>query len=189
MLSLNSLGDIIFLQGGAGSLPMLVFVVIVAAAIALLVRQARQNASTSEAFVVADPSISRQISALMKRYKDAYIVATITNGFGGIIKGIGAVIGGVLLLVGLLIVGNGRPGDATFAMGVVIVAAGVVSGVWFYIAGVLVSAQAQILKASIDGAVNSSPFLTNEHRATIMSLSEGVKAFSHFTNRRTIRCR
>jgi hypothetical protein len=170
MLSLSSPGSIIFLQGGAGSLPLLLFVVIVAVAIALAVRQSRQKTNTSEPFAVADPSISRQISSLMERYKDAYVVATVTSGFGVIIKGIGAVIGGVLLLIGLMVVGGGRPGDATFAMGVVIVAAGVISGVWFYIVGVLVSAQAQILKASLDGAVNSSPFLTNEHRATIMSI-------------------
>lgn len=40
----------------------------------------------------------------------------------------------------------------------------------FYVFGVLVSAQGQILKAMLDSAVNSSPFLNNEHRAKIMSL-------------------
>jgi hypothetical protein len=172
MLTLDPLGQLIFLQGGAGSLPILVIVVIVAAGLAFALRQARQKPDVSEAFG-SDPSVSRQISSLIKRYKDAYIVATVTNGFGVIIKGTGAVIGGLLLLVGFFILSNGRLGDATFALGVVIIVAGIVSGIWFYIVGVLVSAQAQILRASLDGAVNNSPFLTNEHRATIMSLPKG----------------
>jgi hypothetical protein len=41
---------------------------------------------------------------------------------------------------------------------------------WRYVLGILVSAQGQILKASLDNAVNGSPFLTNEHRAKVMSL-------------------
>jgi hypothetical protein len=38
----------------------------------------------------------------------------------------------------------------------------------FYLLGLIVMAQGQILKASLDGAVNSSPFLQNEQRAKIM---------------------
>jgi hypothetical protein len=36
--------------------------------------------------------------------------------------------------------------------------------------GVVISAQGQLLKASIDGAVNTSPFLVDDQRAKIMSL-------------------
>jgi RNA polymerase subunit RPABC4/transcription elongation factor Spt4 len=115
---------------------------------------------------------SSQVSALMKRYKDAYLVAKVTDGFGGMIKGIGIVIAVLLALVGFLLMGNGRAGDATFAVGVMTLMSGIVAGVWIYIAGVLVSSQGQILKASLDGAVNSSPFLANEHKAKIMSLPE-----------------
>ena len=144
-------------------------VVIAAAGLAFVLRKAQQKPNDADAFI-GDASTSRQISALMKRYKDAYLVATVTNGFGSMVKGIGAVIGGLLLLVGVMVAGNGHPGDATFAVGVLIIAAGIVSGVAFYMLGVLVCAQAQILKASLDGVVNNSPFLTNEHRATLMSL-------------------
>jgi hypothetical protein len=39
-----------------------------------------------------------------------------------------------------------------------------------YVLGALVAAQGQTLKASLDCAVNGSPFLTHEERAHIMSV-------------------
>ena len=111
---------------------------------------------------------SDRISALMRRYRDAYLVAKVTDGFGGMIKGIGIVIAVLLALVSLMLMGK----DASFALGVVMLMSGIIAGVWIYIAGVLVSTQGQILKASLDGAVNSSPFLADEHKAKIMSLPE-----------------
>jgi hypothetical protein len=104
----------------------------------------------------------------MRRYRDAYLVAKVTDGFGGMIKGIGIVIAVLLALVSLMLMGK----DASFALGVVMLMSGIIAGVWIYIAGVLVSTQGQILKASLDGAVNSSPFLADEHKAKIMSLPE-----------------
>jgi hypothetical protein len=109
----------------------------------------------------------------MNRYKDAYVVARVTNGFGGMIKAIGIVIAALLILIGFMIVNGGNGSrDPTSALGAITIICGIIAGIWFYIIGVLVSAQGQILKASLDGAVNSSPFLTNEHRAKIMSLPE-----------------
>jgi uncharacterized membrane protein len=55
-------------------------------------------------------------------------------------------------------------------VGFVIASVGVIIGALFWIVGVLYMAQAQKLKASLDGAVNSSPFLTNLDRAEMMSL-------------------
>jgi hypothetical protein len=43
-------------------------------------------------------------------------------------------------------------------------------GLLFFLLAVLIRAQGQILKASLDSAVNSSPFLTNDQRPKIMSL-------------------
>jgi hypothetical protein len=114
----------------------------------------------------------KQISALTQRYRDAYIVARATNGFGGVIKGIGLFIGGVLAIGGFMVASNGGPRDPNSVLGIVAIVVGVIAGALFYIIGVLVSAQGQILKASIDGAVNNSPFLTNQYRAKIMSLPE-----------------
>lgn len=59
---------------------------------------------------------------------------------------------------------------ASFALLVIGLLFAAFVGVLFYLFGVMVSAQGQIPKASLDGAVNSSRFLTNEHRAKIMSL-------------------
>jgi hypothetical protein len=113
---------------------------------------------------------SRQATALIERYKDAYLVARFVNGFGSLIKGIGIVAAILSILVGIILVVNGSLGDAVFAMGIVLIFFGLLMGIFSYFFGVLVSAQGQILKASLDGAVNSSPFLTNEHRVEIMSL-------------------
>ncbi|SRR5579885_344042 len=113
------------------------------------------------------------VSSLMNRYKDAYLVARVTVRFGGIIKLIGIIIGALFAIIGFISIGNGRAGDAAFAVGFVSIVFGIFAGVLFYIVGVFVSAQGQILKASLDSAVNSSPFLGDEHRARIMSLSEG----------------
>jgi hypothetical protein len=118
----------------------------------------------------ASAAASNQVTSIMRRYQDAYLVARVTDGFGGLIKAIGIIAALLLIVVGALVIANGRPGDAIFAMGVMIVAFGIFVGSLFYLLGVLVSAQGQILKASLDGAVNNSPFLTNEHRARIMSL-------------------
>jgi hypothetical protein len=119
---------------------------------------------------------SSEAKSLVKRYKDAYRVARTTTGLGSTIKGVGALLG-LLIFFAVFALAAGqrnvygvRGGDIQVIS--VIVAATFGGTVWlvFFIWGVLVSAQGQILKASLDGAVNGSPFLTNEQRATIMSL-------------------
>src|SRR5438874_1540453 len=115
---------------------------------------------------------SSRVSVVMKRYKDAYIVARVTNGFGRMIKAIGIIIAALLVLVGVMIFNDAHPGNPMANIGIVAIVFGIFTGALFYIIGVLVSAQGQILKASLDSAVNNSPFLTNEHRAKIMSLPE-----------------
>jgi hypothetical protein len=120
----------------------------------------------------ADNSRSSRLSSLNKRYRDGYLVVVVTDAFGKLIKTIGFVVAGVLILVALFLVSQGRLGDATFALGIITLVLAVISGVSFYMLGVLVSANAQVLMASLDSAVHSSPFLTNEQRAKIMSLPQ-----------------
>ena len=110
-------------------------------------------------------------SAILKRYKDAYRVASVTNGFGVAIKVIGVIGAGLLVLMGGALASRG-PRDPLSLLGMLGVTFGVFAGILFFVIGVMVSAQGQILKASLDGAVNRSPVLTNEHRARIMSLPE-----------------
>jgi hypothetical protein len=68
----------------------------------------------------------------------------------------------VLLLLGALIA------DARYLLVVIPFAAAV--GAMFFFWGILVAAQGEILNATLDTAVNSSPFLSNEQRGRIMSL-------------------
>jgi hypothetical protein len=174
MLSLGSSGSTVLLQGGGTSpLTILVIIALVGGGIYFALRKAN-NAKVGERFdAAADPSLSRQVSALMRRYKDAYIIARVTNGFGMLIKTIGIVIVVLLVLMGLMgISGSRGPMDIASIMAFVAIGLGIITGAWFYIVGVLIAAQGQILKASLDAAVNSSPFLSNEHKSKIMSLPE-----------------
>jgi hypothetical protein len=48
-----------------------------------------------------------------------------------------------------------------------------IAGLWFalfFVLGIIVSAQGQILKANLDSAVNTSPFLTTQQKARVMDL-------------------
>ena len=117
-----------------------------------------------------------EAKSLKKRYKDAYRVARTTTGIGSMIKGVGALLGILIFFGAFALAANQRNvygvrgGDIELISLVVAGIFGFIVWLVFFIWGVLVSAQGQILKASLDGAVNSSPFLTNEQRATIMSL-------------------
>lgn len=107
---------------------------------------------------------------LMTRYKDAYVVAKVTNGIGGLFKGLGIALALILIAIGFLMGAFSRDSNAV-GLGVVIAVFGVFSGVQCYILGVLIEAQGQILRACLDVAVNSSPLLTNENKAKMMSVS------------------
>lgn len=113
--------------------------------------------------------MSNQTNSLMKRYKDAYLVARSTNGFGILIKTIGIIVGALFVVGGLYLANEGR-GAQMF--GLMAVGLGIFIGMLFYLLGILISAQGQILKASLDSAVNTSPFLTNRDRAALMSLAQ-----------------
>jgi hypothetical protein len=121
----------------------------------------------------------KQAFAVMKRYRDAYRVANTVNSFGLIIKIIAIIIGILSFLIGVSVMGAGSSaargpdfGAAAIAgvFGGMIIFFGILSGAFFFIVGILVSAQGQVLMASLDNAVNSSPFLTNAHRVKVMSL-------------------
>lgn len=137
--------------------------------------EARDHAAQSSAPAPPQHSYSSvlregvEARALMSRYGDAYTVARVTVGFGDSIKIIGMVLAGVIVLLTLIAASQAEGGLAFAIFLIGLVLAGFV-GVLFYLNGVIVSAQGQILMASLDGAVNSSPFLTNEHRTKIMSL-------------------
>jgi hypothetical protein len=100
----------------------------------------------------------------MSRYTDAYRVARTVTAFGVTVKIVAIIIGGVIALAGLVAASQ----SGIFALAGILVAA--VVSIPIYILGVLVSAQGQTLKATLDTAVYSSPLLTKDQMRQIMSL-------------------
>jgi len=122
---------------------------------------------------------------LKNRYADAYRVGRTIDSFGTAIKFAGFTIAGLILVVSL---SNMRPASPlgpfgpqpallnAAVLGGVIVAV-LVAAVGFVL-GVLVSAQGQILLATLDSAVNNSHFLTLSEKAAILGVpsTAGVPA-------------
>ena len=110
----------------------------------------------------------RSVGDLSGRYRDAYRVARVTILIGNIIKGVAL----ITFIIGLLVslsLSSGMEGLAsTFRL------AGFgfsfVSGFILFAIGVLISAMGQVLLASLDGAVNTSPFVDREEKAKILHL-------------------
>jgi len=86
----------------------------------------------------------------LNRYHDLYRIARLQVTTGNIVKVIGIVVGIGSLLIFI-------PG---------ILAGGIV-----YLLGILISAQGQMLLVHADSAVHSSPFMTDDEKAKVMSLS------------------
>ena len=103
---------------------------------------------------------SRFASVTQRRYVDAYRVANTINWFGQAIK-VGGCILGIFIFAGASEAVN-SPGG-----GLVI---GILVGAVFFVIGIVVAAQGQLVRATLDTAVHSSPFLTDDLRATVMSL-------------------
>jgi hypothetical protein len=124
---------------------------------------------------------SIEITPITKRYNDAYTLARFQTGLGTTIKLLALIIGGFVTLVCFLytisqsVPQRGLFGPTTNEIGMAFGFVGMVGGVliagigWVY--GSSISAQGQVLKAVLDTAVNTSPFLDNAGRATMMSIS------------------
>jgi hypothetical protein len=111
---------------------------------------------------------SPEAGAVIKRYRSGYQLARLTDIAGHLFKAVGLFMG----IATLVIVGFGVKADYLEKGFAAIVALFIAAGVFliFFAVGMVVSAQGQSLKATLDGAVNSSPFLTDEQRAKVMSL-------------------
>jgi hypothetical protein len=109
---------------------------------------------------------------LTGRYMDGFRLGRAIVGMGTLIKTIGGFAGlSISILAALGASEYARVGSQQMPL---VVGGAIVLGfvVWlpFWILGVVVAAQGQILKAVLDTAVNSSPFLSNDEKAKIMSL-------------------
>lgn len=112
-----------------------------------------------------DPQTVSASALHTNRYRDAYLVAKATGAIGLVIKNLGLALGALIVIVALAIAASD---GAQFAL--IGIFAGIAVAIPVYILGILVSAQAQILKATLDTAVNTSPLLSNEDKAWIISL-------------------
>ena len=104
----------------------------------------------------------------MSRYMDAYRVANVVIKFGETIKMVGMVFGFLAIAASIVLLLDQKTGQGIAILGIVV---GVIVGLMIYILGTLIAAQGQTLLASLDVAVCSSPFLSDEQRAKVMSLA------------------
>jgi hypothetical protein len=107
--------------------------------------------------------------AVGRRYRDGYVVADAVIAHGTRLKTLAIVVAVVTVLIVLVVAGNFRGGVALgiAAAGIAVTVA--VCGV-IHAQGVRTCAEGQHLLASLDVAVNTSPFLTDPEKAQAMSL-------------------
>jgi hypothetical protein len=124
--------------------------------------------STAAVDAASDSAVAQTQSSspVVNRYRDAYRVGAALVGFGNAIKTAGAILGGIIVVVSL------SEGSGLFAAGGVFF--GVAVGLLLWVCGVMVAAQGQILRATLDNAVASSHFLTNPERADAMGLPQSI---------------
>jgi hypothetical protein len=106
----------------------------------------------------------RQAEEVRHRYDDAYSAARSIVATGDIIKVLGIVAGVLVAVVGFVL-------RTKFGVGAVVgsVILGAMAGSVIYGFGLLIAAQGQVLYAALDTAVHTSPLMTVEHKAAIIS--------------------
>ena len=118
------------------------------------------------------PQRPQREQKLLRRYGDAYLHANTIVTIGNTIKVIGIVLAALIGLVTLLLLATMSQAKASDEMGLVFIGFGVagIVGMVCYALGTLAAALGQLLQAHLDSAVNSSPFLSNELKAEVMSV-------------------
>jgi len=116
----------------------------------------------------SDPGGEAQTS-ISHRYTDAYRVARAIMTFGTTVKVIGAVVAAIIAVAGLA--SSDQLGSRGLIGGLLL---GAMVGLVFWIAGVFVTAQGQLLRASLDTAVNTSPLFSNTEKAKVMGITQST---------------
>ena len=112
--------------------------------------------------------MSNEAAAIYNRYRDAFLVSIATIRIGKIFQTVGLL--GVVIIFSMdVAITKPYVDDSRLTLFFEGIFAALAAGGQCYLIGVLVSALGHILKAVLDGAVNSSPFLTDAQRMRIMS--------------------
>jgi hypothetical protein len=121
----------------------------------------------------------------VNRYRDLYRAARLLTALGTTVKTIGIIVAAVIFLfwfiVGIATISADTSGSTFaaqssagtvgfFVCTIIGVIFGALVGGLFFLLGVLISAQGQLLMAHADSAVHTSPFLSDKERAAAMSL-------------------
>jgi|SRR5579871_1331507 len=99
------------------------------------------------------------------RYDRAYRVAQVNISLGEFVKAVG-ILAFALMVVGTIAF-SGRSPEALLA-GTFLAVAG---GLALHCLGAILCAQGEILRATLDAATNSSPFLTTAEKARLMAVT------------------
>jgi hypothetical protein len=106
--------------------------------------------------------------ALIKRYGNAYRAGKGLAKVGRLARGLGLILGVLAFFVALLLGANYLPGINMTTRAVIALLASTLAAVPVYLLGELVTALGQVLQASVDTAVNTSPFLDNTQKSQIL---------------------
>jgi hypothetical protein len=109
------------------------------------------------------------IKAPTKRYKDAYAISKVFAILDSLLKIVGVLCLIIAVIAGYVTAAQQHADNAAiFAL--LGMLAGLIPCILFFILGTCVAAIGQLLRATLDTAVHSSPFLNEEQKAEAMSL-------------------
>lgn len=107
--------------------------------------------------------------SLIKKYGDAYRIGRGLTKLGRLAKGLALLLGVLTFLAALLLASaNYPPGLGTTTTVLVGLLMSILVAVPAFLLGALVNALGQILIATLDTAINTSPFLDNTQKSQIM---------------------
>lgn len=118
----------------------------------------------STASVIRMPESNENID-ISGRFDQGYRVAQNNISFGAFVKAVGVLAGAVTML-GTIAFSERSPDSLLLGLFLA-----VTSGLALYSLGAILCAQGQMLRATLDAAANSSPFLTTAAKAKVMSLT------------------
>lgn len=111
----------------------------------------------------------------LDHYKDSYTLAKTSIKFGNIAKIVGFASAGIVgflgLLLTLILVSTYRDAGVAFVVFLILATIGAAIGALFYGLGIALTVSGKNLSASLDSAVHTSPFLTNEQKTQTMNIA------------------